>query len=464
MITSKSDFFAFFKISAFGYLLFICWQIRAMKKLLLTIPTIICYFLNVLGQDTTNILKKSLSVHFQQTIITQCKPAIHSPYQGLNSLTSSPEIQTTLTSTIFLGLQVFKKIELYFNPELTAGSGLSHTLGIAGFPNGEAYRIGDPQPESYVGRFYLRRIFNLSNDENLISEGLNQVQLKKSTRYFTVTAGKYSIVDYFDNNLYSHDPRTQFFNWSLMSNGAWDYPANVRGYTYNIMLEYGDGSWAIRAASSVVPKYANSSVMDWNLNKAHSETVEIEKKYSISNNVGCIRLLGFHTLAHMGNYKEAINTDDSIINTRKYGRTKYGMGVNIEQVLSENTGMFFRASWNDGHNETWAFAEIDQSVSLGYTFTPPFIQRNNDLLGIAGVINGISADHRDYLAHGGYGFMIGDGKLNYSNELIFELFYSIAIHVLHLWITPDYQFIVNPAYNKDRGPVNVFSFRIHTQF
>jgi high affinity Mn2+ porin len=435
-----------------------------MKRLLLTALAIGCVFFNGQAQDSTGIWKKRFSLHFQQTVITQYKPAIHSPYEGRNSLFSSSESQTSLTSTFFLGIRLFKKIEFYFNPELAGGGGLSHTLGIAGFPNGETFRIGDPRPEAYIARCEVRRTFNLGGEIKAVDEGFNQVALTKSSRYITVVAGKYSIADYFDNNSYSHDPRTQFFNWALMSNAAWDYPANVRGYTYNVMLEYGDGPWAIRVASSVVPKYANSSIMDWNLKKAHSETVEIERKYSISGNAGRFRLLGFHTLARMGNYKEAVITGDSIVGDRRYGRTKYGWGINIEQALSEHSGAFFKASWNDGHNETWAFAEIDQSISLGYTFTPAVFHRENDILGIAGVINGISPDHRDYLAHGGYGFMIGDGKLNYANEMIFEIFYNIHIHDQHFWVTPGYQFVANPAYNMDRGPVNIFSIRVHTHF
>ena len=270
----------------------------------------------------------------------------------------------------------------------------------------------------------------------------------------------------FDNNTYSHDPRTQFMNWALMSNGAWDYPANTRGYTDAVAVEYITPRWEARIAGSLVPTYANGPDLDYNYLKASGTTFELVRNTAIKNHKGAIRFLAYRNLTKAPAYLDVIKNDPAldVIYGKNYGGVKYGFGINGEQELSDNLGVFLRAGWNDGKTATWAFTEIDRSASAGLNYIGKPWDRPGDVVGIAGVVNGISADHRAFLAAGGYGFIIGDGKLtNYSTENIAEVYYSAKLDK-SLFLTGDYQFVANPAYNADRGPVNVFSVRVHVEF
>lgn len=404
--------------------------------------------------------------HFQMTTVSQMHPSFDAPYSGTNSLMPQKESATTLTSTIFWGAQIGRFAEFYINPEIAGGAGLSSARGIAGFSNGEAFRVGNPSPTIYVARLYLQKTFNLGGDEIHFDESANQVNKTKTQKYFEVTLGKFSIADFFDRNSYSHDPRSQFLNWSLMSNGGWDYPANVRGYTWGVCLELGQPTWSVRCAAVMVPTEANGNIMDENIGEARSHALEFEKRYTLGGRPGILRVLGYYTIAHMGNYQEALSmlpATPDIAATRAYGRNKYGGGINLEQSLGKKAGIFARASWNDGHNETWAFTEIDQSISGGIVFHEGILRRSSDEIGLATALNGISADHRDYLAAGGYGFIIGDGQLNYAKEWVSEAYYKINLFYSGFWLTPSYQFAMNPAYNKDRGPASIFSIRMHIE-
>ncbi len=413
--------------------------------------------------SATNI---NTDFHFQLTTVTQRHPMFSAPYTGTNSLLTKDESATTLTATLFYGLQLGKIGEFYINPEIAGGSGLSSAKGIAGFTNGEAFRVGNPSPTIYVGRVYMKHTFNLGGELEYFGESANQVNKTRTKRYIEIVLGKFSIADFFDNNRFSHDPRSQFFNWSLMSGGGWDYPANVRGYTWGGMLEYSGENFKVRTAAVLVPKEANGNVMDTHIGKARSHALEIEKHFKMGANNGVLRLLGFYTLARMGNYNAALAENilnPEITTTRKYSRNKYGFLVNLEQSLGTDWGLFSRASWNDGKNETWAFTEIDRSLCLGVVHKRGLLKRQSDELGFATVMNGLSTNHKQYLQAGGYGFIIGDGQLNYQPEWITELYYKINLFYEGFWLTPDYQFVVNPAYNKDRGPAHVFSLRAHIE-
>lgn len=404
--------------------------------------------------------------HFQLTTVTQRKYKTHAPYTGDNSLTGERETQSTLTSTIFWGAKVWDGGEFYFNPEISGGAGISSAKGVAGFTNGEAFRVGDPSPKIYAARVYFRQTFNLGGETDYIGESANQVTKTRTKKYFAITIGKFSIADFFDNNSYSHDPRSQFLNWSLMSNGAWDYPANTRGYTWGGIAELGMPKWKIRIASVLVPESANGNELDLKYGKANSNALELEKSYRIGSKNGTLRLLGFYTSAFMGNYQQAIQQNPGspdIVATRSYDRHKYGWAINVEQKLNDFSGLFVRSSWNDGRNETWAFTEIDKSLSAGIVISGSRWKRKDDVAGLAAVINGLSSQHQNYLAAGGYGFIIGDGQLNYSQEFITELYYKVNAFYPGFWLTPDYQFVLNPAYNKDRGPAHIFSLRAHIE-
>ena len=407
------------------------------------------------------------SLHFQQTVVSQYHTPMKSPYSGFNSLEDVEDWQTSLTGTLFLGIRLWDGGAVYFNPEIAGGSGLSSASGIAGFSNGECFRVGSAAPAAYVARLFIRHHFELGSEKETVDDGVNVVSSLRATKRITLTLGKFCLADIFDQNSYSHDARSQFLNWSLMDAGAWDYPANTRGYTTSFVAEYVSPELSVRAATSMVPAVANGPDLDGNFSQAHSETLELEKPYSIGLNNGIARVLLFTTTAHMGNYREVlenpVGTDTSIIMTRRYGRTKRGIALNIEQQISNHFGAFLRASWNDGRNETWAFTEIDHSLSAGVVLQGDMWGRHSDKIGIAGVGNGISADHRDYLAAGGYGFIIGDGRLNYGNEIIAEVQYICSLSK-NVTVTPDYQYVLNPAYNRDRGPVHVVGIRVHSEF
>ncbi|MBS1523593.1 MAG: carbohydrate porin [Bacteroidetes bacterium] len=420
----------------------------------------------VFAQDT--VKQQSYNFHFQQTIITQYKPAFSAPYSGQNSLLTKEETQTSITTTFFAATRLWKGAEFYFNPELSGGAGLSQTLGVAGFPNGETFRVGGVQNKIYIGRLYFKQNFEWGKDKDTIDDDNNQMAGLKSKRYFSFTIGKFGMADFFDGNNFSHDPREQFMNWALMDNAAWDYPANTRGYVLGSVAELGQPNWTLRFAFTMVVTQANSSTWDTKIGKANTETIEYERRYSIQGQKGTLRILTFLNNGKFGNYRQAISQNPSapdVDSTLHYGRHKYGFGINTDQYITKDFGVFAKASYNDGHTETWFFTEIDRSLTFGGVLKGTCWHRKDDELGIGFIANGLSPDHRAYLAAGGYGFIIGDGQLpHYSPEMIAELYYKINPFHQKFWLTPDYQFILHPAYNADRGPVNVFGIRAHVEF
>jgi high affinity Mn2+ porin len=425
----------------------------------------------VIAQDPL-LSDSAWNFHFQFTGIIQYNAPFHSPYTGQNSFLPNAERAYSVTSTAFLGRKLWSGASAYFNPEMAGGQGLSSTLGIAGFPNGETFRIGSDQTVVYVARIFIKQQINLDkNHFDTLEDGTNQVRERVSQKRLTINFGKFGVADFFDQNAVSHDPRSDFMNWSLMNNGAYDYPANTRGYTYGLIVEYYTPGWVLRAGTALEPTYANGPTLNFNWTKTNSETVEIQKDYSISKQPGTVRLLFYYNTSKAPAYQTVINeykngTDTSldVIYGKAYGGKKYGIGINANQSITSRLNSFFRIGWNDGKTATWAFAEIDNSVSLGLRYYGIGKGRSVDNIGLAFVSNGISADHRDFLNIGGYGFMIGDGKLpNYTRENIAELFYEVKLFE-NLFATFDYQYVSHPAYNHDRGPVSLLAARVHIYF
>jgi high affinity Mn2+ porin len=425
------------------------------------------------SQDTSQVNKR-YTLHAQETTVSQYRPKFKAAYTGHNSQVPENEWGTTITSSIFAGLKLWNGAQIFINPEIAGGHGLSSAFGIAAFPNGEAFRVGNPDPTIYIARAYFKQLFALSSTKKFQGDEENKIAQFIPESYLAFTVGKISIADYFDDNAFSHNPRSQFLSWGLMSNGAWDYPANTRGYTPSMVLEFISKKIELRFASCMMPKSANGNDMDLNITKANANTFEIKYKYKLNKQQGKISALTFYNTAFMGSYSSTniLSTPDSlnpnfyrneytIIASRQYGRSKYGGGINLEQNLTNNIGIFARASYNDGKNETWAFTEIDRAFSIGTLINGAKWKRNNDKFGLAYCISGLSQEHMNYLAKGGLGFIIGDGKLNYSNEHLFETFYSASF--LNGLITPSlvYQLVINPAYKKDRGPINIYSIRMH---
>jgi hypothetical protein len=425
-------------------------------------------------EDTVNA--KKLSYHFQLTAVNQSHSAFNAKYSGDNSMLNEAEKdKLSLTSTLFLGTPLWKNASLFLNPEISGGQGMSGAKGIAGFPNGETFRIGSTAPVLYVARFYFRQHFPIGNSKFiLLEDDVNQVKEKVPEERITLHIGKFSLADYFDKNSISHDPRNQFLNWSLMSNGAWDYPADTRGYTKGIAVEYIKLNWALRMSAAMVPLRANGLQLDDQISKAHSETIELERKWVFHKMPGMIRLLAFHTNSQAPTYQSTItqvknrdSSDVAVYSGQKtrgiYGGIKFGYALNMEQSISSNVASFFRASWNDGKTATWAFTEIDNSISGGLQLQGSIWNRSNDNIGIAQVVNGISKDHQAFLKAGLSGFMVGDGNLNYAPESITEIYYKARV-TSSFYISADYQWVVNPGYNKDRGPIHVFGIRGHIEF
>ncbi|NHA06527.1 carbohydrate porin [Mucilaginibacter sp. HC2] len=436
-----------------------------MKKTILLTTLLLNFTLFVFAQDT--LKQQRFNLHFQQTIITQYKPSFGAPYTGTNSLLTKSETQSSITTTLFGAARLWKGAQAVFNPELSGGAGLSKTLGVAGFPNGETFRVGATEPKIYIARLYFTQNFEWGKEKDTLTDDNNQLAGLKSKRYFTFTIGKFGMADFYDGNEFSHDPRTQFMNWALMDNGAWDYPANTRGYVLGSHFELGQPNWTLRFAFTMSTTTANGAIWDAKIGHANTQTMEYERRYTINGNKGTVRVLGFRNNGKMGIYSEALakNPVNPVVDTNlTYGKHKYGFGISADQYLSKDFGVFAKVSYNDGKTETWYFTEIDRSLSFGGTLKGTSWKRPDDELALAFIANGLSSQHRDYLAAGGYGFIIGDGKLNYGHELIAELYYKINAFQKKVWLTPDYQFILNPAYNKDRGPVNVLSLRAHVEF
>ena len=409
--------------------------------------------------------EETWGLHFQATSVTQGHPSFPASYSGFNSLSPDAETATSVTSTLFAEAKVWINGEIYMSPEILYGSGISGTLGLAGAPNGEIYRVDNPDPKLNLSRIYLKQVFGMGERKEFKAADLEQLAGFYNQKRLTVVIGKFSLVDFFDNNSYSDDPRTQFLNWSIMYNGAWDFAADTRGYTWGIVLELQEPSWAIRFGSVQVPEQANQMSLDGNLSKAHGDNLELEYRYSIKDRPGATRLMSYVNYAHMGNYRETLNNPSygmDITQDRQY-RIKYGFGFNFEQEVTSNLGFGLRLGWNDGATETWAFTEIDRSASLTMSLKGASWNRSADNLGIGIVVNGLSQDHADYLAAGGYGFIIGDGRLSYSPEEILETYY-LWKPAPYLGITPDFQFVNHPAYNTDRGPVLIMGIRVHVEY
>jgi high affinity Mn2+ porin len=407
---------------------------------------------------------KTWTLHAQSTYVLQMNPSFHSPYQGMDSFDPNQESRHTVSFTLFLGHTLWPGASLYYDPEFTQGEGLSDTTGIADFPNGEGSRASSVNPQYDTARLFIREVVNLGGARSRMDDDQNQVPSGVSEDRLIFTAGKISVPDIFDNNAYSHDARTQFLNWALVDDGAWDYPADGKGYTGGFAAEWAMATRTLRYGIFMEPQVANALPLDDRVDKAFGQVLEWEERYQSDGHPAAIRFLAFWNRAHMGLYQAALeeSSPPDITLSREY-RSKTGAGLNWEQEITDGLGAFARVGFDDGRTETWAYTEIDESVSGGFALSGKRWGRADDTLGIAGVASGLSSDHKRYLQAGGYGFIVGDGRLNYEAERVAEAYYSFRA-AKWLTLSLDYQFVEDPGYNRDRGPVSVFGLRAHAEY
>jgi high affinity Mn2+ porin len=408
------------------------------------------------------------AIHAQSTFTEQANLAFASPYVGPYSLNPSLNGRETWDLTVFGGARPWRGAEIWINPEIDQGFGLSNTLGVAGFPSGEAYKVGDTHPYVRLQQFFLRQTFDLGGDNQHVDGTANQLAGAQSADRIVITVGKFAVTSIFDANDYAHDPRHDFMNWSIIDTGAFDYAADAWGYTAGGAIEWYRGPWTLRGAfmdESVAP---NSPILDPHFGQWQM-IGEGERRWTIAGESGAAKVTGFWTHARMGDFAAAIAlgeatrspASDALVRTM---RGRGGFSFEAQQQLTGALGVFARAGIANGDLEPFAFTDIDQSVALGLSLKGKSWKRPDDTIGVAGVNNAITAEHTAYFAAGGLGVLVGDGRLPHpGDEHILESFYDVSLNK-YLHMALDYQLIANPGYNRDRGPVNVFAARLHAQF
>jgi high affinity Mn2+ porin len=408
------------------------------------------------------------NIHGQDTFIEQGYSRFRSPYEGTNSLTGASQIKNTESATAFSDVRLWGGADLYFNPEIDQGFGLNDTHGVSAFPNGEAQKASFPMPRFVVDRIVLRQTFGLGGAQEMTADGPNQLAGKSDISRITVVAGRLAVTDYFDGNAYANDPRTNFLNWNIYGAGAYDWTMDQLSWTWGALAELNQKDWAFRVGYFLLPTVSSTNSFDTHIPDRGEYAAEWEGRYSLASQPGKLRLFGWVNHGTMGSYAAALampvttpNYPD--ITLTRQVRTNPGVVINAEQAVTDGLGVFSRVSWSPGLDEILGGTDCDESVSLGGLLKGRWWGRANDNVGVSGVVGGLSPTARAYFAAGGLGILIGDGALNYSGERVLESYYA---YTLTKWATLsfDYQFVVNPGYNADRGPVSIYALRVHTAF
>jgi high affinity Mn2+ porin len=406
------------------------------------------------------------AIHGQTTYLNQYAPPFRAPYHGPESLDPNTG-RETWDATLYAGVRLWQGAELWVNPEIDQGFGLSATFGVAGFPSGEAYKVGASLPYARVPRMFIRQTIDLGGETQKLEAGINQFSGSQTADRLVITVGKFAVTDIFDTNKYAHDPRSDFMNWSLVDTGTFDYAADAWGYTYGGAVEWYKGPWTLRGGLFDLSILPNNTDLDPQFHQ-FQWVGEIERRYDLWGQPGKVAITGFLTRGRMGSFADAIQLaaltggPADIAAVRQYA-SRGGISANLEQQITPEIGAFARAGWADGNKEPYEFTDIDRTVAGGLSISGKLWGRKDDTWGVAGVVNGITSEHEAFLNAGGLGILVGDGQLpNPGLEQILETYYSFP---LGYWrATFDYQFIVNPAYNRDRGPVSVIGARVHAQF
>jgi high affinity Mn2+ porin len=415
-----------------------------------------------------------ISLHGQATFVEQAYPSFRSPYEGTNSLSGTAQGRETADATLYVGVRPWQGAELWFDPEIDQGFGFDDTHGVAGSPSAESYKQGATYPYARVQRAFIRQTINLGGDVEKVDEDVNQFAGTHTADRLVLTVGRFGVNDIFDTNKYANNPKTDFLNWSAVNAGTFDYAGDAWGFTYGAAAEWYTGRWTLRAgifdlsttpaggvsplASGLDPTFQNFQMVG-----------EIEERHELWGEPGKIKITAFLSRGDAGTYADAIALADATglpanINAVRSYSSRPGVSANLEQGITDTLGVFARAGWADGDVEPWDFTDIDQTVSAGISLNGKGWGRPDDTIGAMSILNGISAEHVAFLNAGGLGILIGDGLLtNYSMEKIFEAYYSYAL-TASTRVTFDYQFINDPGYNADRGPVDVFAARYRWQF
>ena len=407
----------------------------------------------------------------QSTVVWQHLPSFRSPYAGERSLRPGPEDAVSHSYTLYTGVRLLPWLDVYVDPEMIRGEGIGGGFGLAGYTNGEVIRNPAAGMDPYLARAFLRATIPLGDERADTEPGPLTIGGSRPARRLVLTGGVLGTEDIFDTNRYANSTRTQFLNWSFINNTAWDFAADTRGYTRGAAAEWIQPTWAVRAGAFQMPTVANGPDLDGDLLHSHGDQIEVEVHPTLlRGRETVVRALAYGNHARMGDYRDAIalgrleNTTPDVTRTRRVGRVKYGFTLNVEQPLTEDgdTGLFGRLGWNDGATETFAYTEADWTLSAGAQIAGTWWRRHDDHVGVAVAANGLSDAHADYLAAGGVGFQLGDGRLRYRPETIVESYY-LAQLVKWVGLTLDYQLIVDPGDNSARGPISVVSLRLHLE-
>lgn len=410
------------------------------------------------------------TARYQSTYNWQWHPSFSDGAGGSSkSISPASERMYTFSATAHWGMRAWEGAELYINPEIASGIPFSRDLvGLGGFTNGEITRAAGSDPKLYLQRLFLRQTWNRGGDKEIIESGFNQLGGMVDKNRFVLTVGNFSTLDVFDGNAYAKDPRTQFMNWGSWTYSAYDYAADARGFGWGFATEWYQDDWVFRFGRMTPPKTPNGLPLDFAFFKHYGDQVEVEKSYTLINQPGTIRVLGWRNrgvLARFDDARAALTGtgQESILDVRNREQIKYGLGFNIEQALTDEAGIFLRMMKADGQTETQAFTEVDESLATGVLFKGRAWGRPEDSAGFALMVNGLSKARRSYLEAGGLSYFIGDGYLHYRPETIFETFYSLQVSK-YFWLSGDYQHIQHPAYNSARGAVDVLAIRLHSEF
>jgi hypothetical protein len=407
----------------------------------------------------------------QINIIHQQHPSFFAKYSGENSLRPEREKATSQVYSFYTGYRLSHSSDILFDVESAGGRGISDALGLAGFTNLDVVRNPELGSKPYLARLLFHQMIRLGGDIVRTDRNFLSLMPEKPEKRIEIYAGKLSLADFFDNNSVGSDSHTQFMNWVIDNDGAYDYAADTRGYTYGALVDLEQPRWAIRFAEALMPKVANGINLEWNLHRARAENLEFQvQPRAWHGHQTVVRLLSYINHANMGNYREAIDAflageepTPDIEAHRPLTRKKYGFGFNGEQDVTGDLHVYTRVGWNEGHNESFAYTEVNSAASVGASIQGVRWRRNNDKGGFALAVNGISGDHRRYLQLGGNGFLLGDGNLTYGHEEIVESYYTARL-IRGIFASVDLQHINHPGYNRDRGPVFVPSLRLHLEF